>query len=462
MIYALMRAVARIALRWFYRDIHVEGAERVPASGPLLVAINHPNALVDVMVAGTSLPRRLTLTAKATLSDHPVIGALFRILGVVPLRRASDESARGGGDAVSRNEDAFAALLDALAAGHAVLIFPEGRSHSEPAVAPLRTGLARVALQARAERGLARLTIVPVGLVFERKWEPRSRVLVQVGVPLPMDEWQGGVAELTAEVDARLRAVTLNFDSDDAARQATDVARSLTAMSGGVRDLATPDAPLGDWLDVARRADRVRAALDSSGTGTPPRARLLLERLGALDARVGELGLALGDVGVSPALPPGMWFAVRELAILVVTGPVAAWGRLNHWAPLRLTRTLALRSSRNPDDPAMRTMVAGLLLVLLFYAVQTTIVGLLAGPWWALLYLASLPASASWDLTYGDRMRRARQRVRAWRVFRRDPLLQQRLRDETRWLRDEARVIERGALGPRRVVDEAADGAARD
>ena len=281
MIYALMRAVARIALRWFYRDIRVEGAERLPATGPLLVAINHPNALADVMVAGISLPRRLTLTAKATLSDHPVLGALFRTLGVVPLRRASDERARGGGDDVSRNEEAFAALLDALAAGRAVLIFPEGRSHSEPAVAPLRTGLARVALQARDHRGLARVTIVPVGLVFERKWEPRSRVLVQVGTTLCMDEWHGGVAELTAEVEVRLRAVTLNFESEGAARQATDVARSLTAISGGVRDLATPDAPLGDWLDVARRADRVRLALDSSGTGAPLRARLLVERLGA-------------------------------------------------------------------------------------------------------------------------------------------------------------------------------------
>ena len=291
----------------------------------------------------------------------------------------SDERARSGSD-VSRNEEAFAALLDALAAGHAVLIFPEGKSHSEPAVAPLKTGLARVALQAREERGLAGVTIVPVGLVFERKWEPRSRVLVQVGVPLPMDGWRGGVAELTAEVEARLRAVTLNFDSDGAARQATNVARSLTAMSGGVRDLATPDAPLGDWLEVARRADRVRAALDSSGTGMPPRARLLLERVGALDARMAELGIALGDVSLSPALAPGVWFAVRELAILVVAGPVAAWGRLNHWVPLRLARALALRSSRSPDDPAMRTIVAGLLLVLLFYAVQTALVGVLAGP----------------------------------------------------------------------------------
>lgn len=442
-----MRAVARIALRWFYRDIRVAGAERVPATGPLLVAVNHPNALVDALLAGTSLPRRLTLTAKATLTDHPAVGALFRVLGVVPLRRAADERARGAAAEASRNEEAFAALLDALAAGHAVLLFPEGRSHSEPAVAPLKSGLARIALQARDARGITGVTIVPVGLVFERKWEPRSRVLVQVGAPLALDEWRGGgPAELTAEVDARLRAVTLNFESASAARQATDIARLLTPMYGGVRALGEPDAPLETWLDAARRAERARAALDSSGAGLPPGARLFLERLRALDARTSALGIAIGDVDVSPALPAGAWFAVRESAILLVAGPLALWGRVNHWIPLRLARSLALRSSRSPDEPAMKTIVTGLLLVALFYAVQTVLVGIVAGPWWALLYLASLPASASGNFSYGDRVRRARARVRAWRLFRRDPALRARLQDETRWLRGEAALLDGGGV----------------
>ena len=48
MVYALLRAAAGIALRWFYRDIQVVGAERVPRDRPLLVVVNHPNALVDV------------------------------------------------------------------------------------------------------------------------------------------------------------------------------------------------------------------------------------------------------------------------------------------------------------------------------------------------------------------------------------------------------------------------------
>ena len=48
--YRVMRALGRLALQWFYRDIEVVGLERVPEHGAGLLASNHPNALVDALV----------------------------------------------------------------------------------------------------------------------------------------------------------------------------------------------------------------------------------------------------------------------------------------------------------------------------------------------------------------------------------------------------------------------------
>ena len=180
--YRILRAIGRLALRWFYREVEVVGLEHLPDTGPALLASNHPNALVDALVVGCTLRRPVTLTAKATLLENPVTRALLRAAGVVPLQRASDavRSSAGGDRRLdpARNADAFVAVLDVLEAGGIVLIFPEGKSHSDPALAPLKTGLARIATMARVERGLASVPIVPVGLTFERKWEPRSRVLM--------------------------------------------------------------------------------------------------------------------------------------------------------------------------------------------------------------------------------------------------------------------------------------------
>ena len=56
MLYALLRSIAGIALRGFYRRIDVEGLERLPREAPLILAVNHPNALVDALVAAASAP----------------------------------------------------------------------------------------------------------------------------------------------------------------------------------------------------------------------------------------------------------------------------------------------------------------------------------------------------------------------------------------------------------------------
>src|SRR4051812_29308130 len=93
MLYHSLRAAAHVALRWYYADVVVQGEERVPARGPLIVVANHPNALVDALLVGTALRRRILLTAKATLFEHPLLAPLLRGIGVVPLRRAADERA---------------------------------------------------------------------------------------------------------------------------------------------------------------------------------------------------------------------------------------------------------------------------------------------------------------------------------------------------------------------------------
>ena len=149
---------------------------------------------------------------------------------------------------------------------------------------------------------------------------------------------------------------------------------------------------------------------------------------------------------------------VRETALVALGGPVALWGRINHWAPLALARAVARRTSRNPEDPAMHTIVAGLMLVPLFYAVQTAFVWRLAGGWWALAYLLSLPPAARWALRYADRLAHARRRMRAYLLFRREPALRRELAGEVAWVRSEAQSLAREleptaiAAGERRLV----------
>ena len=86
----------------------------------------------------------------------------------------------------------------------------------------------------------------------------------------------------------------------------------------------------------------------------------------------------------------------------------------------------------------MNTIVAGVVVVLLFYAGQALLVDWLLGWLTAIVYAVSLPLSATWDIRYADRRRRAVARVRTYFLFRRDPGLHERLLGELTWLRREA------------------------
>jgi glycerol-3-phosphate O-acyltransferase/dihydroxyacetone phosphate acyltransferase len=452
-IYPLFKPIVQVALRWYYRRITTTGLERVPRDGPVFLAVNHPNALIDALVVGACLPRQVGFTAKATIFANPLVARFLTSAGVVPLRRAADE-VKAGSEAAndpSRNAASFDAVAQALARGAAIVVFPEGKSHDDPTLAPLRTGLARMALHATQQFGVRSIRIVPIGLLFERKERPRSRVLVQVGEPIDVDALIAAnvqVSTFTDIVSERLRAVTLNFDSAEDAERLQTVGATLAALLEPAPALADDATPLGTTLAVVRRLDRAHTALrDQRDAALDARATAFEQRVRAFRAQLDTHRLDVHDIAISARTTTGFRFAIRELLLAAVMAPVGLWGRLTHFVPIQLARALALRNVTSRDEPAMNTLVAGLVLVLGAYAVQSAMVWSFAGPWWALAFLLTLVPSASSDLRYGDRMRRARARMRAYFTFRRDPDLQRALLAEADALRREAGDLERAVLG---------------
>src|SRR5690606_1416947 len=168
---ALGRWFARGLVRFYYPRIEIEGAERLPASGPVILVANHPNSLIDPVLLGVVARRPVRLLAKAPLFAIPLFGPALRAAGMIPAYRGADDP-----KAVKRNLDSLAAAARVLAEHHAVVgIFPEGRTHDAPRLAQVKSGAARLALQALAA-GAKDLRVVTVALNYERKEKFRSAV----------------------------------------------------------------------------------------------------------------------------------------------------------------------------------------------------------------------------------------------------------------------------------------------
>lgn len=345
---ALVRGASRIALGVFYRQVEITGLEDVPREGPVLFVANHFNALVDPVILLGALPRVPRFLAKSTLWRNPLVAPLLALAGSIPVYRRQD-AARGVDTA--KNLETFARCHELLARGGAVALFPEGQSHSEPGLVELKTGAARIVLEAEAKFPGLEIKIVPVGLTFEAKGEFRSRLLVAVGEPidtaperaLRASDAVAAVRALTARVDTGLRAVTLNYPSWE---EAALVAHAADLF--GRRELAMPrPRRLAEELTLHQR---IVEGFRSMKECDP-------ERAAAVEEAVGDYGRLLALARVTDEqvasrypLPTAARWLWRTLAFLLGVSPLAAVGILIHWLPYRMAGWIAWLVARHEED----------------------------------------------------------------------------------------------------------------
>jgi putative phosphoserine phosphatase/1-acylglycerol-3-phosphate O-acyltransferase len=150
-----------------YARFDITGTERIPRSGPILIASNHRSYfdVVALALIAARIGRPVRFLAKRELFDAPVVGRVTRAIGGIPVDRGS------GSDRPLREATA------ALRAGEVVIILPEGtiprgEAFFDPKLRG-KTGTARLAIATGAP-------VVPVGLWgTERVW-PRSGRLPNV------------------------------------------------------------------------------------------------------------------------------------------------------------------------------------------------------------------------------------------------------------------------------------------
>lgn len=186
------------------------GRRNVPKSGPVLFVSNHQSLIDPWLVALAVAPRKLTHLARSDLFRHTLAAKAIRTLGAIPIDRGF-------------GRDGLRLVSDRLAAGDAVLVFPEGSRTHDGRVQPLKPG---VAILARTT------TVIPVGIAGAFEAWPRGR---KVPYPSPLF-WQNFVGSgLAVVIGEAIPAGTLaDADRNEVTRelqqQITHVQRLAEAL----------------------------------------------------------------------------------------------------------------------------------------------------------------------------------------------------------------------------------------
>lgn len=185
MIYRFLKTICKLALKVYFRKMHINGLENIPEKGPYLIVANHPSSFLDPLCIATNTKPKISFLAKGVLFKNKIIAAILRRLNMVPIYRAEDNP-----KLVSRNKEVFNACYQKLALRKVIMIFPEGTSEMERRLRKIKTGAARIALGAEKEHNYSlNIKIVPVGLNYTNSSRFRSEVVVNFGEPIMIKDY---------------------------------------------------------------------------------------------------------------------------------------------------------------------------------------------------------------------------------------------------------------------------------
>ena len=337
-------ATFRSVIRLYFREIERIGTPPPADTKGRVFVSNHQNALIDPVLVLTDTECEISPIAKSTLWDVPGLRWLLDHAGAVPIVRKKDTPNKSAAD----NEATFDKIATHLADGGNILIFPEGTSHSEPQLAPLRTGAARMLVAAESRRGIAQ-TFQAVALEFDARDDFRSRCLVLWGPVRKLADVAGTgeerVTAITTQMDSDLRELLVEGATHEERRLIARVAEMLANDAG--------DASLAGWNTLGRQVESAGKTLRSLGPEVVQHVQAKVDAYYTELARYGLGDAQLATARAAVSKPGSRWLKRAMLA------PLAVPGFALYAIPYFIPRMVARRA----DPDAVSTIKLGTALV---------------------------------------------------------------------------------------------------
>ena len=349
------------------------GLDRVPSGRPLVYVANHVNSLVDPALLLAYMPKLPRPLSTAELWKIPILKPFLRWAAAIPVYRRHVE-----GFSRNKNLHSFSRCHEVLAAGGSIVILPEGTSHNQPALVPLRTGVSRIVLQAMERFGDLGIRIVPVGFTFEDRTRFRSNILVEVGEAIDpsaeferyADHSRDAVRGLTDRIREALESLTLNFPSWEEADLIHRAAEIYQRPSPGA-----PPASLHQRVELRRTFTDAYRALRAEDP----------EEIETVTAAVDGYGrelrrLRLRDELVAAEYRPRevLSFTLKSLWLVLIRLPLGLVGAVLH-LPAFLAVVVAERALTKTQDRAMTHKVMA---SMVFYSLTWLLLAAAAGWQW--------------------------------------------------------------------------------
>lgn len=385
--YYLLLWYETFCARIFYRKIQVVNKDHIPKNIPVIFALNHQNAVMDALVVLNAYGRNVLFLARGDAFKHPIILKILTFLKMLPVYRM-----REGIGELSKNEEIFQTTIAVLSRKRCpVGLMPEGNHGNKRLLRPLVKGLFRIAFRAQEEYGEEDgVQIVPVGLDYEKYTNFRTKLFVNYGEPIPVNQFYKAYKEDPARATNAIRSKLF----EEMSKYMIDIRSAV--FYNMYMDLRT----------IYNRSMRIRLGITGNDLYSRFRAdkemiRILGEiekndpvRIKTLSEKVKIYSEGITNLGFRDWLFTNhkySFFLLLPLSIaIVLMFPLFLYGLINNIIPYQLPLVVT-KKFKDPQFHSTVKFVFGLLIFPIWYLILFILSWILVEPGWIKwIYLASL------------------------------------------------------------------------
>ena len=405
-----------MAIKLFFNQISIQNKQIVPNTSPIIFVANHPNFFMDPLIIGSYCPRQLYFFAKSTLFNSPLKKRILTRLNLVPVYRKIDDKENMGG-----NVNTFNKGYRILENNGAFLIFPEGISVGKRVLGKIKTGAARIGLEAELKNDFAlNIVIIPIGLSYSDQVRFRSNIMIRFGSPIELSKFEKEykrnevetVKKVTLIIEKSLNNLTNYYQTD----QIEDIVQGLELIYK--MELMTElgmevDNKNDDFIISKILTDAVQWYKDNE-------LALIIEFREKLNEYIDLLKqLDIRDEFLDPVRQEKRgWGKTKTILFLVIGSPLFIWGIITNYIPYILPRVLVEITNKDQSEEASWKLIYGFIFFVFYYAVSITFIWKLTqNIFLTILFISSLIPSGDFALYYSKNINKYKQHVKFLSIF---------------------------------------------
>ena len=435
MVYKIIKLIASIGLKTFFRKISFQNTENIPKKGPVIFVCNHPNLIIDAWLVGMTCNRRLYFLAKSTIFRGRTVSWILSKLGLIPVYRKQD----GDGD-TEKNADTFIKAYSILEKNGAFLIFPEGISVAERKLNKIKTGAARIGFGAMVNNNWnLNVTIVPVGLSYENIIKFKSEVIIKYGTPIKLNKYKEDyikdeiqtVRGVTTEIEEAITNLTTNVRTLE--HEEIVNALELIYKKELMHDLGLSTKNKTDEFSITKG---LISGVEWYFHHKPSKVEKFKSMFKSYKDKLDLLGLK--DEYIQPNIKSITLIDRVYIYLYIIIGfPFYMYGLINNYIPYKVPRWLAKKLTRARSEIASTKLLTGMVVFIFYYLLEISMFNYFVGEGaLTVVYALTLIPSGNFVLSYYFHVQKYKQYMRFFSFFYQKRYVMQQVTNERNALID--------------------------